>query len=816
MNLIKSLFIFILIAKQKGRKMHKKNLSKINRIIFQWLVVSILIIFSATNVYSQTKSQASNSLTNKKFADDYFELDDLNYIEMDEEAINKEIRTIKDYYNKALKNISLKDTINARLYFDAAIQILNKLASVPQINKYKEFYYLAKSIRYDFENLIQNIEDLDIDSPQFIILDKITQIYENLQNPKKTTIQTIEVAKENKQAIDSSAAKKLKQNSTFFPKNIDIPLDDNEYVQKNIEFLTSERGQKFFKKWLERTPRWFPMIKRIANQENVPEEIVYLAMIESGLNPTIVSRAQAVGMWQFMRSTGEMYGLNANGSPWIDERRDPIKATTAAMKHLRDLYYMFGDWYIAFAAYNCGAGCVQRAKNKTKIEKPTFWDLYKNLPRETRNYVPLYIATAKIASSPSTYGIKLSELEFQKEFKYDTFTLNEPVSIEALANSAGITVQEFQQLNTELLKMTTPPDITEYTIRLPQGRLNEFAANFSKLTDEEKKPWITHIVQKRESLKSIANKYGITTNDLAAANGISSRSKIKTGTKLQIPLEKQPSAEENSIAKNNNAPLQQNVSNEKKEEYKTYSVQKGETLSSIANSYGITVDELKLLNDIAPETEHIVEGVRLNVPNVKPKNIAKNSENQIPIKKINTTKTISHKVKSGETLAKIADDYNVSIDDIRKLNKIKSNKLKRGQKLKIQVSTSEPYKEKKASSSNSNLIVHKVKRGESLGTIAARYEVTEEQIKNWNSDNIDGNKIYSGSRLKIYTDNKSKGSVASSSKNVKNLPKYYTIRKGDTLSSIANKFGVSINSIKNKNKKLNENRLRIGQKIRLQ
>jgi membrane-bound lytic murein transglycosylase D len=319
-----------------------------------------------------------------------------------------------------------------------------------------------------------------------------------------------------------------------------------------------------------------PNDKRIANQENVPEEIVYLAMIESGLNPTIVSRAQAVGMWQFMRSTGEMYGLKANRSPWIDERTDPNKATTAAMKHLRDLYYMFGDWYIAFAAYNCGAGCVQRAKNKTKIEKPTFWDLYKNLPRETRNYVPLYIATAKIASSPSTYGIKLSELEFQKEFKYDTFTLNEPVSIEALANSAGITVQEFQQLNTELLKMTTPPDITEYTIRLPQGRLNEFAANFSKLTDEEKKPWITHIVQKRESLKSIANKYGITTNDLAAANGISSRSKIKTGTKLQIPLEKQPSAEENSIAKNNNAPLQQNVSNEKKEEYKTYSVQKGE------------------------------------------------------------------------------------------------------------------------------------------------------------------------------------------------------------------------------------------------
>ena len=241
---------------------------------------SVLIIFSANDVYSQTKSQASNSLTNKKFADDYFELDDLNYIEMDEEAINKEIRTIKDYYNKALKNISHKDTINARLYFDAAIQILNKLASVPQINKYKEFYYLAKSIRYDFEHLIQNIEDLDIDSPQFIILDKITQNYENLQNPKKTTIQTIEVAKENKQANDSAATKKLKQNSTFFPKNIDIPLDDNEYVQKNIQFLTSERGQKFFKKWLERTPRWFPMIKRIANQENVPEEIVYLAMIE--------------------------------------------------------------------------------------------------------------------------------------------------------------------------------------------------------------------------------------------------------------------------------------------------------------------------------------------------------------------------------------------------------------------------------------------------------------------------------------------------------------------------------------------------------
>jgi len=799
--------------------MHKKNLSKINRIIFKWFVFSIIIVFSTNDLYSQAKSQVSSSQTNKKFADDYYELDDLNYIEMDEEAINREIRTIKDYYNKALKNISLKDTINARLYFDAAIQILNKLASVPQINKYKEFYYLAKSIRFDFEHFIQNVEDLDIDSPQFIILDKITQNFENLQNPKKTTIQTIEFAKETKPAVDSATAKKIKQSSTFFPKNIDIQLDDNEFVQKNIEFLTSERGQKFFKKWLERTPRWFPMIKRIANQENVPEEIVYLAMIESGLNPTIVSRAQAVGMWQFMRSTGEMYGLNSNGSPWIDERRDPIKATTAAMKHLRDLYYMFGDWYIAFAAYNCGAGCVQRAINKTKIEKPTFWDLYKNLPRETRNYVPLYIATAKIASSPSSYGIKLSELEFQKEFKFDTYTLNEPVSIEALANSCGVTVQEFQQLNTELLKMTTPPDLTEYTIRLPQGRLNEFAANFSKLTDSEKKPWITHIVQKKESLKSIANKYDITTEDLAAANNISSKTnKIKVGTKLLIPLDKKPATEENSAAliTQNNAPIQQKTSNEKKEEFKSYTVQKGETLTSIANNYGLTIDELKQLNDIAPETEHIVEGVRLKVPNVKPKNIAQNSANQIPIKKINSTKTVSHKVKSGETLAKIADDYDVSIDEIKKLNKIRSNKLKKGQTLKIQVSSSEPSREKKANPSNSNLVVHKVKKGESLGTIAARYEVTEEQIKNWNSDNISGNTVYAGSRIKIYTENKSKGSVASTSKNVKNLPKYYSVRKGDTLSSIASKFGVSINTLKSKNKKLDEDKLSIGQKIRLQ
>jgi len=799
--------------------MHKKNLSKINRIIFQWFVFFIIIIFSTNDLYSQTKSQPSTSQTNKKFADDYYELDDLNYIEMDEEAINREIRTIKDYYNKALKNISFKDTINARLYFDAAIQILNKLASVPQINKYKEFYYLAKSIRFDFEHFIQNVEDLDIDSPQFIILDKITQNFEKLQNPQKTPIQTIEVAKEKNQNIDSATAKKLKQTSTFFPKNIDIRLDDNEYVQKNLEFLTSERGQKFFKKWLERTPRWFPMIKRIANQENVPEEIVYLAMIESGLNPTIVSRAQAVGMWQFMRSTGEMYGLNSNGSPWIDERRDPIKATTAAMKHLRDLYYMFGDWYIAFAAYNCGAGCVQRAINKTKIEKPTFWDLYKNLPSETRNYVPLYIATAKIASSPSTYGIKLSELEFQKEFKFDTYTLNEPVSIEALANSCGVTVQEFQQLNTELLKMTTPPDLTEYTIRIPQGRLNEFVANFSKLTDEEKKPWITHIVQKKESLKSIANKYDITTEDLAVANNISSKSnKIKVGTKLLIPLDKKPATEENSAASitQNNPPIQHKSSTEKKEEYKSYTVQKGETLTSIANNYGLSVEELKQLNEIAAETEHIVEGVRLKVPNVKPKNIAQNSANQIPIKKINSTKTVTHKVKSGETLAKIADDYDVSIDDIKKLNKIRSNKVKKGQILKIQVSSSELSREKKANPNNSNLVVHKVKKGESIGTIAARYEVTEEQIKNWNSDNISGNTVYAGSRIKIYTENKSKGSVASTSKNVKNLPKYYTIRKGDTLSSIASKFGVSINTIKSKNKKLTEDKLSIGQKIRLQ
>lgn len=791
----------------KEEKMCKINPININRFIFIWLVLFI-IIFSTKDVYSQVKAQSSSNQTNKKFSDDYFELDDANCIDIDEEAINREIRTIKDYYSKALKNVSLKDTINARLYFDAAIQILNRLASAPQINKYKEFFYLAKSIRHDFGHFVQNAEDLDIDSPQLLILDRINQNFENSQNPKQTTIQTIEVAKESKQTVDSASLKKTKQSSSFFPKNIDIPLADNEYVNKNISFLTSERGIKIFKRWMERTPRWFPMIKRIAEEEGVPQEIVYLAMIESGLNPTIVSSAQAVGLWQFIRSTGEMYGLNANSSPWIDERRDPEKSTSAAMRHLRDLYYMFGDWYVAFAAYNCGIGCVQRAIKRTKIEKPSFWDLHKNLPKETRQYVPLYIATAKIASSPATYGIKLSELEFQKEFKYDSFTLKEPVSVQALANSAGITVQEFQQLNTELLKMTTPPDLPEYTVRIPQGKLNEFAANFSKLSDEEKKPWVTHVVQKNESLKSIANKYSITSIELATANSISANTnRIKVGTKLQIPIDKQSASESSA-----NLAAKSSVS-ESTQQYKAHTVQKGESLSLIAKNYGLSIDELKVLNDIAPETEHIVEGINLKVPDNKGKSTTKSTGSQIAIKKISSSKTISHKVKSGETLAKIANNYGVSINDIKKLNKLKNNSIRKGQSLKIQVNVSEYSSESAVASKNSKPVVHKVKKGENLSVIAAKYKVSEEQLKSWNPKNIQGSTVYAGTSLKIYTDGKK---ADTQSKSTKRSATYYTIRKGDTLSSIANRFGVSVQEIKNRNKKLNEKKLSIGQKIRVQ
>jgi membrane-bound lytic murein transglycosylase D len=570
-------------------------------------------------------------------------------------------------------------------------------------------------------------------------------------------------------------------------------------------------------------------------------------MIESGLNPTVVSRAKAVGLWQFIRETGENYDLNKSSSIWIDERRDPEKSTRAAMRHLRDLYARFKNWHFALAAYNCGAKCVERAISKSDVENPTFWDISQFLPRETRNYVPLYIATTIIALNPEAYNFNFEELNFHPEYVYDTYTINEPVALSALAKCCQISEEELRQLNPELIKNCTPPDVKEYTIKIPKGKRQNFILNYASLTPEEKQPWVNHTVGKKETIASIAQLYGVSKKEIMDANNIeSANEKLKQGRIIKIPINKVDYQDNDSTSDNKT-----NFYDTENYTYTMHEVKKGETLYAIALRYGMKLGDLCKLNGIELNNENIGEGTKLKVaiaksniaditpfrqPDVKP---AETNTPKIETKSKDTsprpqTKIIKHTVKKGETLEEIADNYNTTQDKIKKDNKLKNSKVKKGQILKIETanydnskisSTKSSTKTDKSTKKTEKKKTHKVKKGETLTEIAKKYNVSEKQLKDWNRNTIKGNKVLSGTTLKLYA---TESSTANNTKTKKNentktkksektaKVKVYKVKRGESLADISRKLGVSISTLKKKNKNLSEKNLKAGQVIKIQ
>lgn len=315
----------------------------------------------------------------------------------------------------------------------------------------------------------------------------------------------------------------------FDEKRFSVPLILNRQVNNHIHFLT-ERRPGTMRAWLERSTYYFPMMKRIFEEEGVPEELIHLSMIESGLVPVARSHARAVGLWQFIYATGAAYGLEVNW--WIDERRDPEKSTRAAARHLRDLYELWGDWHLALAGYNVSPRALRRAINLSGGEVD-YWTIYPHLPRETRGYVPGYIAATLIALNPEDFGF---ERPVQgRVYEYDVVEITGSVDLNILAGFAGISTQELRDLNPELLRFATPPGSRPYPLKIPIGKKDTFLAQYENMPESMRQTLVIHTVRRGDTLGAIANRYGVSVSALYGANERLS-SLIHPGQEIIIPV----------------------------------------------------------------------------------------------------------------------------------------------------------------------------------------------------------------------------------------------------------------------------------------
>ncbi len=506
----------------------------------------------------------------------------------------------------------------------------------------------------------------------------------------------------------------------------DIPIVMNDRVKKSIVYFQTVAKNAFIK-YLTRSKKYKPMMLRILREEGVPDDLIYLSLVESGYNAHAYSWARAMGLWQFISSTGRMYGLDR--SWWYDERKDPEKSTRAAAKYLKDLYKRFGSWDLAMAAYNGGPGRVSRTIKKQKTID--FWKL--RLKRETMDYVPLIMAATIISKNPVKYGFP--DIEHESEIMWDEVIIDKCLELKVIAREVGCSLKELQYINPELLRRYTPPNTKGYKLKLPVGTKTQFLAAYDSMPSPKETSWVKHKIRRGEAISTIAAKYGVSQYAILEANNLSRRSKIYAGKTLIVPVPLDRNYNR-SVSKPSGHKAQNSI----------YAVRSGDTMWDIARAFGTTVQKLRRENSIV-RGSRIYVGQKIKIPS-SAKKLKKNNETSSKTyaktskSKKSKTKSIAksqdktYKVRSGDTLWDIARKYGTTTSAIRKINGLgRSSRIYPGQKLKV--------------STNVKYVIHKVRRGETLSAIANKYRTSIARIRA--NNNIDNpNRLGVGAELKIY------------------------------------------------------------------
>jgi membrane-bound lytic murein transglycosylase D len=449
--------------------------------------------------------------------------------------------------------------------------------------------------------------------------------------------------------------------------DIDVEtFNSHSRVQWYLKFFQG-RGRERLGIWLNRMPRYEPMIRERLQQQGLPGDLVYLALIESGFSNTATSRAKAVGMWQFMKGTAKHYGLRVDS--WVDERRDPYKATDAAARHLKDLNDRFGSLYLAAAAYNAGSGRVSRGLRRLPDDDEDevtsdamFFRLYdtKLLRRETKDYVPKLIAAAVIAKEPARYGFTVTPAE---PIPYDSIVVPTMTGLDVIARLADTTVAAVREMNPQYLRLTTPPG-TASIVRIPAGRGPSTVAAYAELPANRRVTFVEHVVARGETMGGIARRYRVSQSMLMAANPKVKPSRLRVGQTLIVPT---GGAISTSMARRMAAPTA--PAGTSTSGY--HRVRRGETLSGIADEYGVSQRDLRLWNSL-DSAGHIQAGQRLRVAPPKAGGASA------------ATAGRTHTVRRGDTLDGLAKRYGVSVDALREANGMSTREvLRAGVALKI-------------------------------------------------------------------------------------------------------------------------------------
>jgi membrane-bound lytic murein transglycosylase D len=681
------------------------------------------------------------------------------------------------HYLVALQAQAEGDSLMSADEFEETIKHLNEASYFPNIEENADFNELTRSVIEDYEKYIATIDSLGANSSIFALREKLNLDIE------KIDITNIQIP------------------ASLIPKT-DVPLHINEYTKRTLAFFMG-KGRTHMENWIYRSGKYFPTMSRIFAEEGLPPELMLLSLPESGLNPTARSWAKAVGLWQFMKATGAQYGLRSNY--WYDERRDFEKATRAAARHMKDLYAEFNDWHLVFVAYNAGGGWVRRGIRRSGSSD--YWEMRHRLPRETRNYVPQYIAVALIIMRPEAFGF--GDVQKADSLSFEKVTVDDCIDLAILAECAGTDLETIKDLNPELTQWCTPPNYKGYQLRIPYGRSALFAENYAKIPDEKKFDFAIHTIRRGETVSSIAGRYRVTSAVLLEVNKLSRSKRLKVGTTLVIPVKSNSASaiveaqrqkeladqqrynkikEEgrriaaaatpvngaNSPARRK-ARAQQVTYEPKGREKLTYKVQAGETIGHIAEWFNVRASHIRNWNNI-PYGKHIYVGQRLTiwVPEEKYemyKTFAAQSSSErkrsitATVKKKQSSQRdsrasigwVQHKVKRGETLEKIAAQYDVAIADLKSWNKLKTSRINFGELLEVYApdQSEEPAEDVvvkkpapvKSSNTAKKTSTHVVKRGETLETIAERYNVSIAELKKWND--LKNSRIMVGQRLKV-------------------------------------------------------------------